>query len=88
MPLQGYECNSCSYTLGAENVGHKSIWCPSCRATMYEAALEVGEDWPGYTCPECGFSFCVSPKARPPYKCPRCNYTFPSEPYRKVEHKL
>lgn len=88
MPTQGFECNSCGYVLVAEGAGSKSVWCPRCRATMDETAVDPGPECGKYACPECGFSFCVPGGAQPPYKCPRCNYTFPSEPGRRVDHKL
>ena len=85
---QGYECNSCSYVLIIENDDKKSLWCPSCRATMYAADIEKPEDCAGYACPECGIRFCVPRGVLAPYKCPRCNYTFPTTPVRRVQHRL
>jgi hypothetical protein len=88
MADQGYECNSCSYTLIMEDDNKKSLWCPHCRATMYPADIEKPEDCAGYECPECSARFCVPGGALKPYKCPRCNYTFPTTPDRRVKHKL
>jgi DNA-directed RNA polymerase subunit RPC12/RpoP len=85
---EGYECNSCSYILFVEDNIHKSLWCPSCRATLYPADIEKPADCVSYECAECGARFGVPKGAHPPYKCPRCNYTFPSNPDRRVRHKL
>ena len=90
MSGEGYECNSCSYILIIEDGVKKSLWCPNCRATMYPAEIEneAAADFAGYECGECGARFRAPRGRRAPYKCPRCNYTFPSNPDRRVRHKL
>ncbi|HOO57423.1 MAG TPA: hypothetical protein PLN69_11405 [bacterium] len=88
MSLKSFECNSCSYIIFMDENQDSPSWCPSCRSTMSEAGIEGPEECVEYRCEECGAEFCTPPGAMEPYKCPSCNYTFPSNPNRRVKHKL
>lgn len=86
--MQGYECNSCGYTLFMDAGTRKPSWCPSCRATMYPVDLPAPANCAEHVCEECGVKFRTAPETMAPYKCPSCNQTFPSTPDRRLKHKL
>ena len=83
-----YECNACSYAIFADEAARAPAWCPICRSLMSPAGGESAPEGADYACPECGYAFRVPRGSAPAYKCAACNYTFPSQPNKRVDHKL
>ena len=83
-----YECNACSYTIAVAPDARAPAMCPVCRSRMSPAGQ--GDPQPGtdYECGQCQYRFRVPQGGDPAYKCAACNFTFPSEPNKRVDHKL
>ena len=83
-----FECNACGYCIFVSEDAHAPGWCPVCRSRMSHAADRHDPPGADYTCDACGYAFRLPEGADPPYKCADCNRTFPSEPNKRVRHKL
>jgi predicted Zn-ribbon and HTH transcriptional regulator len=83
-----FECNACGYVIFVPEGARDPDWCPQCRSVMSRASDHDGPAGDDHACDECGYAFRTPLGAQPPYKCASCNRTFPSEPNKRVGHKL